>query len=810
MKQTKIWILIALFSIPFLGQATEGMWLPNLIKALNYSDMQSKGLMISAEEIYSVNQSSMKDAVAHFNGGCTSEVVSDKGLLFTNHHCGYSQIASHSSVENNYLRDGFWAKNFAEEKANKGLYVDFIVRIDDVTTKMLGGTKKEGETEAAFIARKTKALIKSLTDGTSYKAKVKPFNYGNKYFAFIIERFTDIRLVGAPPSSIGKFGFDTDNWVWPRHTGDFSVFRIYADKENNPAEYSKDNVPYTPKHFFPISLKGINEGDFSMVYGFPGRTEQFLSSYAVDQKMNKTNPARILMREKSLEVINSTMKESEAMRIKYAPYQSRVSNAWKKWKGENFGLEKKGALAIKEAKEAEFSKKINNNETLKKKYGNILPELKKLYSANEKYQKAYDYYIELIYSGPQSLRYINSFVGIIENHEKLRESGKLDEKIEALKKSFKAFSEDEPRLVFERKMWKSLYKTALKNVDKEFHASNLTGNYVQNMNELIDEMFDKSMLLNDGKLMKRLDKPTAKNLNKIKKDKAYQMVQSFYEVLLGKVLPTYRENQTKITALMKTYTEAIMIAFPTEKYWYDANSTLRVSYGKIEGSAPRDGMTYTHYTTAEGILAKYIPNNDEFDAPEKLLNLIENKDYGMYANDDNDLVICFTGSNHTTGGNSGSPVINGNGELIGINFDRSWESTMSDVMFSEELCRNITVDIRYVLFVIDKYAGATHLIEEMNLVGTPKLDGAKAPKNDNLEQINKELKASPTKASLYYKRGQEYYDQGKLKEARNDFETAATMEPSNVEYAKKLNFVSGFIKQIEAIDKVEEAQEVSK
>lgn len=703
--------------------ATEGMWLPNLIKALNYSDMQSKGLMISAEEIYSVNNSSMKDAVAHFNGGCTSEVVSNKGLLFTNHHCGYSQIANHSTVEKNYLRDGFWAKNLSEELANKGLYVDFIVRIEDVTSKMLGGTKNEGESDVDFMKRKNAKITKELTNGTDYMAKIKPFNYGNKYFAFVIERFTDIRLVGAPPSAIGKFGFDTDNWVWPRHTGDFSVFRIYANKDNKPASYDKENVPYSPKHFFPISLKGVKEGDFSMVYGFPGRTQQFLTSYAVDQKMNKTNPARIDMREKSLEVINSTMKQSEELRIRYASYQSGVSNAWKKWKGENFGLEKEKALDKKRNQEAVYTQRINNNPQLKQQFGDLLPKLKALYKENEPYQEAFDYYIEMIYSGPKSMRYINNFVSVIENAEKLREKGTLVKKLEKLKKSYQDFLGFPAQMEFEKRMWKSLYSTAMKKVSKDFHPDNLIekGNYQDNMESIIDDMFAKSMLLNESKLSKYLENPTEKNLSKVKKDRGYRMVESFYAALRGKVIPSYYANEDKINELMKEYSNSIQIVFPSEKYWYDANSTLRISYGQIEGSAPRDGMRYTHKTTVEGIMAKYIPGNDEFDVPEKLISLIQNKDYGRYADEDSTLVICFTGSNHTTGGNSGSPVINGNGELIGINFDRSWESTMSDVMFSEKLCRNITVDIRYVLFVIDKYAGASHLIEEMNLVESPKL-----------------------------------------------------------------------------------------
>jgi len=722
MKLKTISIFAALFIVAPNFFATKGMWLPNLIKALNYSDMQSKGLMISAEEIYSVNNSSMKDAVAHFNGGCTSEVVSNKGLLFTNHHCGYSQIANHSTVEKNYLRDGFWAKNFGEELANESLYVDFIVRIEDVTSKMLGGSKAEGESEDDFVKRKTAEITKELINGTDYMAKIKPFNYGNKYFAFVIERFTDIRLVGAPPSAIGKFGFDTDNWVWPRHTGDFSIFRIYANKDNKPADYSSENIPYTPKHYFPISLKGVKEGDFSMVYGFPGRTQQFLTSYAVDQKMNKTNPARIDMREKSLAVINSTMKQSEELRIRYASYQSGVSNAWKKWKGENFGLEKENALAKKIEKERIYTERINENEELKKQFGLLLPSLKTLYKENESYQKAFDYYIEMIYSGPKSLRHINNFVSVIENAEKYRLAGSLDAEMEKLKKNYQAFIDYPEQLEFEKRMWKSLYSTSMNHVGKEFHPDNLLAqsNYLTNMDKIIDDMFEKSMFLSEKKLLNYLNNPTEKNLKKIKKDKGYTMVKSFYDALRGKVIPAYYSNEDKITELMKEYSKSIQIVFPTEKYWYDANSTLRVSYGQIEGSAPRDGMRYTHKTTAEGIMAKYIPNNDEFDVPEKLISLINNKDYGRYSEGDSTLVICFTGSNHTTGGNSGSPVINANGELIGINFDRSWESTMSDVMFSEKLCRNITVDIRYVLFVIDKYAGASHLIEEMKLVETPK------------------------------------------------------------------------------------------
>ena len=793
LKKTTLFVSIFLVSTSLL--AVEGMWLPNLIKALNYSDMQSKGLVISAEEIYSVNNSSMKDAVAHFNGGCTSEVVSSKGLLFTNHHCGYSQIASHSTVKKNYLRDGFWAKNFEDELESKNLFVDFIVRIDDVTSKMLGGSKNEGETDEDFKKRKVTSIQKELTQGTRYLVKVKPFNYGNKYFAFIIERFTDVRLVGAPPSSIGKFGFDTDNWVWPRHTGDFSVFRIYANKDNKPADYSKDNIPYTPKHFFPISLKGVKKGDFSMVYGFPGRTQQFLSSYAVDQTINRSNPARILMRDKSLEVINATMKQSEALRIRYASYQSSVSNAWKKWKGQNFGLIREKALEKKKQQEKEFTRRINNNTTLKARYGDLLPQLKKLYKENEPKQQAFDYFIEMIYSGPPSLSYINTFVKVMENEEKLRESGKWDNEIEKLKKIYKKFISKKEEIEFEKNMWLNMYPVAIKNVRKEYHAGVTLGT----VESKIENMFEKSMLLTDGKLLKRLNKANARNVKKIKKDPAYKMVKDFYETWRKKILPSYFSHKDNVTALMKEYSKAIQVVFPTKKYWYDANGTLRISYGQVEGSAPRDGMEYKHFTTAEGIMEKYIPGNDEFDVPEKLINLIENKDYGVYGNDDNDLVICFTGSNHTTGGNSGSPVLNSKGELIGINFDRSWESTMSDIMFSDKICRNITVDIRYVLFVIDKYAGATRLIDEMKLVrnATPE-EKKNAEQKALIDKINQEIKENPTDASLYYKKGNAFFEMGNLTRAELNYAKAVSLDPKP-EYVKKKNSTTNYLNKISEI-----------
>jgi tetratricopeptide (TPR) repeat protein len=797
MKKLNGSILIFLLIISFSLKADEGMWLPNLIKAMNYSDMQSKGLMISAEDLYSVNKSSIKDAVVHFNGGCTAEVVSSKGLVFTNHHCGYGQIASHSTPETNYLRDGFWAKNFKEELESKNLYVDFIIRIEDVTNQII----PNGDETNGAIKINIAGTSEQLIAGSNYKSIIKPFNYGNKYFAFIYERYTDIRLVGAPPSSVGKFGFDTDNWVWPRHTGDFSIFRIYADKNNNPADYSIDNVPYTPKHFLPISIEGVKEGDFTMIYGFPGSTEQFLTSYAVDQKINRSNPAQIAMRDKALDAINATMKTSEAMRIRFAPLQSRVSNYWKKMQGENFGLTRVKAIEQKQEFEAEFEIEINKNPELKEKYGNLLSEFKSVYENNQEYTKAYDYYIELIYSGPSSLKYFITFEKLIENFEKLNDKQLTKEKERVIKAHSNMIAALDIQKNHEIKMWKSMFTEALTHVDKKFHPDYLVSCsdvYSENFDKIVDEIFKESVFLNDDSFEKMINSLNSKKVKKLKADKGYALISSFYKSIRQKVVPQYYANEAKIEILMKQYVTAITEVFPNKQYWYDANNTMRLTYGKIDGSSPKDGMKYKAFTTAEGILQKYIPNNDEFDVPEKLINLIKNKNYGRYGVDST-LYVCFTGTNHTTGGNSGSPVLNAKGHLIGINFDRSWESTMSDVMYSSELCRNITVDIRYLLFIVDKYAGATNLIDELVII--EKEDPLKIKREAlkrETEIFSKLINSSPNQADLFFKRGKAYYELGELRLALKDYTKSAEIEPKKEHLAKR-NFIQNVLEQIESI-----------
>lgn len=797
MKKLNGYLLIFLIIISFSLKADEGMWLPNLIKAMNLSDMQTKGLMISAEDLYSANKSSIKDAVVHFNGGCTAEVVSSKGLIFTNHHCGYGQIASHSTPEKNYLRDGFWAKSLDEELESKNLYVDFIIKIEDVTDKVTPTGNENNETIKMNIAM----VSKELTTGSNYHALVKPFNYGNKYFAFVYERFNDVRLVGAPPSAVGKFGFDTDNWVWPRHTGDFSIFRIYADKNNNPADYSKDNVPYKPKHHFPISIEGVKAGDFTMVYGFPGSTEQFLTSYAVDQVVNYSNPARIKMRTLALDAINATMQIDEAMRIRFASRQSQISNYWKKMQGENFGLTRVKAIEQKQEFEKKFQNEIDKTPALKEKYGNLLNEFKSIYSNNREYTNAYDYYIELIYSGPGSLKYFMNFEKLLENFDKLSTEQLTAEKESAIKSHTNMMKALDIQKFHEKKLWKSMFKEALMRVDKKFHPDYLiscSDDYIENFDKIVDEIFETSAFLNDNDFAKTINSLNEKKLKKLKADKGYALISSFYKSIRQKVAPTYYANEEKLEVLMKQYVTAIMQVFPNKQYWYDANNTLRLTYGKIAGSTPRDGMEYEPFTTAQGILQKYIPGNDEFDVPEKLINLIKNKDYGRYGVDST-LYVCFTGTNHTTGGNSGSPVLNAKGHLIGINFDRSWESTMSDIMYSSELCRNITVDIRYLLFIVDKYAGATNLIDELDII--EKADPLKIKRDAlkrEIEIFNKLLNTSPNQADLYFKRGKAYYELGELKLALNDYTKACEISPKK-EYIDKRDFISNVLKQIESI-----------
>ena len=665
--------------------ADEGMLIPSLIKAFA-SDMKAKGMKLSAEDLYSVNSSSLKDAIFQFGGGCTSELVSNKGLLLTNHHCGYSQIQSHSSLENNYIENGYWAKNLSEELANPGLTAMRIVRIEDVTQKIKDGFEID-------------QIIKDAIEGTHYEADVKAFNYGNEYYLMVKETFLDVRFVGTPPNSIGKFGGDTDNWIWPRHTGDFSVFRIYAGKDNKPAAYTKDNVPYSPLHYLPISMKKRSPGDFTLVYGFPGRTEQHVSSSYLEQIITKERPARIRMRDLSLSVIDKAMKSSELVRIQYASKQARISNAWKKWIGQIDGLKRLDAVTLKKNAEAEFTEMANSNKEWKAKYGETVKQLNALSNESFDLEFKYSMGIEYFYVGPEYFKLIRSTNDLIANYKKYETSGELEEKKNKLIKGadgfFKNYNQEIDKEIFTLLTHEYLSKTQLKTFIKA------------------DQIYQKSVFTDPARYKSFINKFNWKSSKKLMKDPGYAHYSGYYNEWYND-MPNYRKFNNERKELLKTYVAGKMEMFPDKKHWPDANSTLRISYGQLEGSAPADGKVYTEHTTLDGIIAKYNSGNPDFALKPRMLEMYKSKDYGNYAQD-GELWVCFSGSNHTTGGNSGSPVIDGEGNLMGLNFDRSWESTMSDYMFDPNRCRNIVVDIKYVLWVIDKYSNAKHLVDEMTL-----------------------------------------------------------------------------------------------
>ncbi|WP_417882279.1 S46 family peptidase [Xanthomarina gelatinilytica] len=671
-----------------------GMWIPSLLEGMNEQEMTNLGSKLTAKDIYDVNNSSLKDAIGHFNGGCTSEVISPKGLILTNHHCGYSQIQSHSSLENDYLKDGFWAMSLEEELPNPGLFIEFIVRIEDVTTQVLNGVTEdmtEKEKQSA-ISKNSNALEAEVQKEAWQDTKIKSFYKGNQYFLFVTERFNDIRLVGAPPSSIGKFGSDTDNWVFPRHTGDFSMFRIYADKNNRPAEYSKDNVPYKPKHFLPISLDGIEEGDFTMVFGFPGTTDEYLPAVAIEHITKAYNPSNIAIREAALKVIDAKMKESDEVRIKYASKQARIANAWKKWIGENLGIEKSNAIEERRAFEATFKKALKEK-GLETKYGNILPEFDVLY------ENFADINIKR-----------RSFIEVfLVTNELMNMTFRTYQFEQAIKNNPDIF--DKAKASIEGTIT-GIHKNYDVNVDKGVFESVMPF-YTNNVDVSI---YNNTAFTSLDTALKLFEGTPEEVIEKLNNDPAYAYAKPMIDEFYNTINPEFEAKNEPITALQTEYMTALMKALPNERYFPDANGTLRVTYGQVRGYSPRDAVYYSPVSYLDGVIEKYIPGDYEFDVPQKLIDLYEAKDYGPYADANGKVPVCFLGTNHTTGGNSGSPTIDAHGNLIGLNFDRVWEGTMSDMYYDPEICRNIMVDLRYVLFIVDKYAGAKHLIDEMELV----------------------------------------------------------------------------------------------
>ena len=704
--------ILKLFIILFVVQLHAqqgGMWIPSMLKGMNESEMTALGMKMTAQDIYDANNSSLKDAIVHFDGGCTSELISSKGLMLTNHHCGYGEIQSHSTVEHDYLQDGFWAKDLNSELTNPGMVATLIVSIHDVTNTVLEGVAQissENEKQKK-IADNISRLQTSFPKESWQENKIKTFYEGNQYILFVTETFKDIRLVGAPPSSIGKFGSDTDNWVWPRHTGDFSLFRIYANKDNKPAEYSKDNVPYTPKHFLPISLDGVAENDFTMVFGFPGRTQEYLPSFAVEQIVNTLNPAKIELRDAALKVQDGFMRKDQAIKIQYASKFASVANYWKKWIGESQGLKKSNAIQIKQNFEKEFQKRVIKNNKIDE-YGSLLADFEKNYKAINDYSLARDYFIETVLRNTELLSVGFRLYQLEQAYTTKGEQAFTDRKdntIKGLESFYKDFNAKVDEKVFEKLI--ALYGQKSPLVPAEFKTMNYS--------KTTTDIYSKSKLTSyEGvkTLFKGDSKTILKNLNK---DLGYQLVKKLADNFYSNIAPKYDELNLETGALQRNYMKAQLELFPEGRFFPDANSTLRITYGQVKGYSPNDAVYYEPVTHLEGVMEKYVPGDYEFDVPAKLIELIKNKDYGQYA-ENGKMPVCFIATNHTTGGYSGSPAIDANGNLIGLNFDRVWEGTMSDIHYDPSICRNIMVDVRYVLFIIDKYADAKHLIDEMELV----------------------------------------------------------------------------------------------
>lgn len=710
----KLFILL-IFISTFTGlSAKEGMWMPSLLQKYNIEEMSQMGFKLSAEDVYSVNSASMKDAVVLFGSGCTGGVISADGLLITNHHCGFGQIQEHSSVEHDYLTNGFWAMNRSEELTNPGLTVQFLVKMEDITDKILLNVtdKMEQAARVDSILKNVEKIKKEYITGTGYSADIKPLFNGNQYFIYIYEVFKDIRLVGAPPVSIGKFGGDTDNWVWPRHTGDFSLFRIYAGKDNKPAAYSPENVPYKPKKFFPVNLKGLKEGDFTMVFGYPGTTQRYIPSQAVNLIMNQSDPSKVVIRTVKLNIWAERMKTDPKIRIQYADKYVSASNSWKKWQGEVKGLERMDAVNVKKAGEAEFKKWVTVDPGRIQKYGTVLSDFEKLYSTYLPYQAANDYYTECIQRGSDIFTLASKFEPL-ESAAGKEQIATEKKKLQAyLASYFKDYDHKTDEMV-----WSALMQIYVKNVDPKFLPDKLVKQIPEiSRTDYLVKIYNKSLLTDSVKTKQLVDNFNQKSINRLSKDPVYAIFKMIRKHYLVNVDLNYKEVTANIGAVQKKYTAALMEMNAGKRMMADANLTLRIAYGKIEGYKPADGVLFKSFTTLNGIIEKDNPAIYDYNVPEALRKLYRMKDFGEYVNESGEVPVAFCASNHTTGGNSGSPVVNAKGELIGLNFDRAWEGTMSDIVYDPDECRNIALDMRYALFIIDKFAGAGYLLKEMEIV----------------------------------------------------------------------------------------------
>lgn len=701
----KVTIVVLALMLALGAKADEGMWLPSLISQ-RIADMQEKGFRLSAEDIYSVNQASLKDAVVLFGRGCTGELISAEGLLLTNHHCGYGQIQKHSSVEHDYLKDGFWAMSREEELPNPGLSVSFLERMEDVTDIILKGYEPgmSEDQRVEIVRNNSNALIEEVTkDGKGLRATVEALYYGNQYFLFLYRQYEDVRLVGAPPSSIGKFGGDTDNWMWPRHTGDFSMFRIYADKDNNPAPYSEDNIPYRPKKYFRISTKGVQEGDFTFIYGFPGSTKEYIHSEGVRYIEEIGDPHKINLRTLRLDIMNKYQAQSQKVRIQYSSKNANVSNAWKKWQGEVKGIKKMKTVQTKQEFEKAFDRWAQGGE-----FDGVIDRIAGIYKELEPYQFATDYYSETV----RTVEIANFAMSIArlfvqEDSTMTYDSAKAAGLAEAFYKDW--------YLPIDKESFVAVMAEYDRNVPADFKPAYYKERLASygSIDAWAEDIFTGSIFTDPDKVAAL----TAGDKDAVMADPATEFFNEFLKWYYADILPVTTRLNQELQLAYRDYMRGQMVYCRTQRvpkaFYPDANLTLRVAYGHIKGYSPADGVYYTPSSTIKGIMKKDNPDIFDYNIPQRLRDIYATKDYGRWADASGEVPVCFIATNHTTGGNSGSPVINADGDLIGLNFDRVWEGTMSDIVFDPEICRNIALDVRYVLFTIDKIGEADYLFEEM-------------------------------------------------------------------------------------------------
>jgi len=751
MKKLVSIMFCLVFCLPQNTVADEGMWLPMFIKRLNISDMQKRGLQLTAEEIYSVNNSSLKDAIINFNGYCTGEIISSSGLLLTNHHCGYDAIQNHSLGEKDYLGNGFWAQNYQEELPNKGFFVKFLVRMEDVSGEVLDSINySTDEVARNFLIKERITKIKAREiDDSNYEAEIKSFFGGNEYYLFIYEKYSDIRLVGAPPESIGKFGGDTDNWMWPRHTGDFALFRIYAAPDGSPAEYSEDNIPLVPRHHLPVSLDGVQEGDFAMIMGYPGGTDRYLSSFGVKSAIETYNPTVVDVREEKLNILNRHMRADRDVNIMYASKKARISNYWKYYIGQTRGLKRLNVYEKKQAIENRFSTFANSTEENKAIYGSVLSDIKAAHENLSTTTLSRVYLNEAAWSGP-------SFIQLARRSERfLKALGSGDEeKVVAAEEAFQALIVEnfqEYKKVIDKEIFVkmiAMYAEGVPGPQLPKAIDSLRRKYRGDFQKWGDDLYEKSVFV-DFEKMQNLMASFNKNfpeliVSEIKKDPAFRLQKSILDNYFSIIRPKNIEAEKSLSIAHRLFIDGLRKMSPNDIFYPDANFTMRLTYGEIGAYSPGNAMRYDFITTLDGVMEKMDNDNPEFIVPDKLLDLYNDKDYGMYGNGDGSLSVCFISDNDITGGNSGSPVINAKGHLIGCAFDGNWEAMSGDIAFEDQLQRTISVDVRYILFIIDKFAGASHIIDELTLIKMS--DGEKSFRHNanGIKNTWSNWKGSPT------------------------------------------------------------------